>query len=125
MLIAISSLILLLFFGVGGKSVDHYLVDIKKPVKQVVEDEGRRAQILQLSKDLEKNLRQHGKAWSKAADGFLTIQADHDATPEDFAAETQRIEELLEQRQQIVLTTRKEMRALMTEQEWEVVFMER
>ena len=55
---------LFLLFG-GGDSLEHYLLHIKKPVKAAVESKATVGEVLDLSKDLGKQLKAQNKKIAK------------------------------------------------------------
>jgi hypothetical protein len=122
MLIATLTTLLLLSLGLGGARLDNIFVDIKKPVKQTVQDKDRQSRILDVRSDLEKTLNQNQKAWKKQIAGFLNVQGSYGSQPEHFDSQQERVRELLTSKHEAVLSARDQMKAQMTEEEWEQVF---
>ena len=115
--------ILLLVFG-SGKDLGHYLVNSDKAIKTVVEDKPRRGEILDVTKQLSKDLKKERKVYIAAVEDYLDLHQSYEATSEDFDAQ---LEEILGQQQQLIETTldaRDKMHERMTADEWHAVFKE-
>lgn len=112
---------LFLLFG-GGGSLEHYLLDLKKPVKAHVEDKDRASEILDLSKDLGKDLKKRNKRVEDLQEDFEELHTSFGASEADFQAAVDRMMEERSKGQQRILDTRDRMHDMMTPEEWQEVF---
>ena len=115
--------ILLLVFGTGG-GLGHYLVNSDKAIKTVVEDKPRRSELMDITKQLGKDLKKERKVYIAAVEDFLDLHQTYETTPDEFDAQ---LEEILGQQQQLIETTldaRDKMHENMTADEWHSVFKE-
>ncbi len=119
MLVAIATLIMI--FG-GGGSLENYLLNIKKPVKAVVESKVTVNEVLDLSKKLGKQLKAQNKEITKIRDSFLDLHTKYDAEPGDFDSYIDKLMTAREEGQKYILDTRSDMKKLMTREEWTAVF---
>ena len=119
MLVAIATLILI--FG-GGGSLENYLLNIKKPVKAAVESKVTVNDVLDLSKELGKQLKAQNKEITKLKERFLDLHTNYDAKSVDFVAVIDKIIAAREEGQTHILDTRSAMKDLMTKEEWTEVF---
>jgi len=123
MIIATVALFMLLF---GAAGIDTLFSDIgKKEVKHVVSDADARSEILDLSKQLGKDLKENEKEWDARLDQFLEVVSAYGSLPADFEAQAQHLELILENRHRMVLETRSRMKAFMSAEEWDAVFAKR
>lgn len=113
---------LLLLFGLGGSDIENLYVDIKKPVKQAVDDSTRRSEILKISKDLEKQLKSLRKARDKQIEKLVEIQASHGSSHAEFSKQSSEIRNLFKSTYVAVLDARSELKGQMSENEWNQVF---
>jgi D-mannonate dehydratase len=116
MIIATVMALSVLLFGGGGFSFEKYY---KPFVKNVVEDESRRKQILDLTKKADKQLDQYRKevkeVWSK---DIKSVSKNFDSTEEDYRNAIARANQSRIAVQKILVELRLSMKDLMTEQEW-------
>ncbi len=119
MLVAIATLIMI--FG-GGGSLENYLLNIKKPVKAVVESKVTVNEVLDLSKKLGKQLKAQNKEITKIRDSFLDLHTKYDAESGDFDSYIDKLMTAREEGQEYILDTRSDMKKLMTREEWTAVF---
>ena len=119
MLVAIATLIMI--FG-GGGSLENYLLNIKKPVKAVVESKVTVNEVLDLSKKLGKQLKAQNKEITKIRDSFLDLHTKYDAESGDFDSYIDKLMTAREEGQKYILDTRSDMKKLMTREEWTAVF---
>ena len=112
---------LFLLFG-GGDSLEHYLVDIKKPLKAAVESKDKVNQVLDLSKELGKQLKTKNKELAELRDSFLGLHTKYNATPAELEAYIDKLMSTREEGQKQILDTRTAMKNLMTREEWTEVF---
>ncbi len=120
MLIATIAAIMLLFGG--GDSLENYLLNIKKPLKANVENKVTVDEILDLSKELGKQLKAQNKKITKLRENFLDLHTKYDAKQADFDAYIGKIVNARHEGQQQILDTRFAMKNLMTQEEWIEVF---
>ena len=112
---------LIILFG-GGGSLESYLLDIKKPVKNAVEDKETVKAVLNLSKDLGKQLKAQNKEITKLRENFLDLHTNYDAESADMEAYIDRLIIVRETGQKHILDTQSAMKDLMTREEWTKVF---
>ena len=113
--------ILMLVFGTGG-GLGHYLVNSDKAIKTAVEDKPRRSEVLDITKQLSKDLKKERKVYIAAVEDYLELHQNYETTPDEFDAQ---LEEILGQQQQLIETTldaRDEMHERMKADEWHSVF---
>lgn len=113
--------VLMLLFG-GGDSLENYLLNIKKPVKATVENKVTVDEVLDLSKELGKQLKAQNKKVVKLTESFLDLHTEYDAKPVDIEAYIDKMFNLREEGQKQILDTRFAMKNLMTQEEWIEVF---
>ena len=112
----------MLLFG-GGDTLEHYLLNIKKPAKAAIENKQTVGEIKDLSKDLEKDLKARNEEIVELKKSFLDLHVKYSATQSDFDSV---LEEMLKSRkagQDKILDTRFAMKELMTKEEWDKVFV--
>ena len=112
---------LMLLFG-GGNSLENYLLHIKKPVKAAVESKVTVNEVLDLSKELGKQLKAQNKEITKLRDSFLDLHTKYDAKPADIEAHIDKLRIAREEGQKHILDTRSAMKNHMTRKEWTEVF---
>jgi hypothetical protein len=113
--------VLTMLFG-GGGSLENYLLNIKKPLKAVVESKVTVNEVLDLSKKLGKQLKVQNKEITKLRDSFLDLHTKYDARPVDFEDYIDELVTAREEGQKQILDTRSAMKNLMTREEWTEVF---
>ena len=113
--------VLMLLFG-GGDSLENYLLNIKKPVKATVENKVTVDEVLDLSKELGKQLKAQNKRIVKLRESFLDLHTKYDAKQADIEAYIDKINSAREEGQTQILDTRFAMKNLMTQEEWIEVF---
>jgi len=118
MLIATIAAIMFLF----GGGVETYLLDIQKPVKAAVESKATVNEVLDLSKELGKQLKVKNKEITKLRDSFLDLHTKYDAEPADLEYYIDKLITTREEGQKYILDTRSDMKKLMTREEWTEVF---
>ena len=123
MIIATLSLLMLLFGG--GGSLEHYLLNIKKPVTAAVESKDTVNEVIKLSKELKKQLKVQNKEITALRESFLDLHASHDAELADSEAYLDRLATARDTGQKHILDTRRAMKDLMTKEEWTNVFSEK
>lgn len=99
-----------------------YLLNIKKPVKVAVENKVTVDEVLDLSKELGKQLKAQNKKVVKLTESFLDLHTEYDAKPVDIEAYIDKMFNLREEGQKQILDTRFAMKNLMTQEEWIEVF---
>ena len=112
---------LMMLFG-GGSSLENYLLHIKKPVKAAVENKVTVNEVLDLSKELGKQLKAQNKEITKLRDSFLDLHTKYGTTSAAFEAYTGQLITAHEKGQKHILDTRSAMKNLMTREEWAEVF---
>jgi len=110
-----------LYLFLGGTALDTPFTDIEEPLEHSLPESDRRSEILHLSEDLSKRLKDSQKDLEREIEGLTDVMRDYGAKPADFAASAERVEQVLARRQEAVLETRRKMKALMTEDEWNAV----
>ena len=113
--------ILMLVFGTGG-GLGHYLVNSDKAIKTAVEDKPRRSEVLDITKQLAKDLKKERKVYIAAVEDYLELHQNYETTPDEFDGQ---LEEIMGQQQQLIETTldaREAMKEQMTVDEWHSVF---
>jgi len=120
MIVGTIALIMMLFGG--GGTLEHYLLDIKKPAKAAVESKQTVNESVDLSKELGKELKELNEDITKLKGNFLDLHANYDATSADFKAIVDQMINLREEGQQNILDTRSAMKERMTKEEWTKVF---
>jgi hypothetical protein len=113
--------VLTMLFG-GGGSLENYLLNIKKPLKAVVESKVTVNDVLDLSKELGKQLKVQNKEITKLRDSFLDLHTKYDAKLVDFEDYIDELVTAREEGQKQILDTRSAMKNLMTREEWTEVF---
>lgn len=120
MLIATLTALYIIF----GGGLGHFLVNSDKAIKAAVEDKARCSEILDITKELSKDLKKERKVYFEAVEDCLELHQDYETTSDDF--DTQ-FEKVMEQQQQLIDTTldaRDEMHQRMKADEWHAVFKE-
>jgi septal ring factor EnvC (AmiA/AmiB activator) len=112
---------LMLLFG-GGNSLENYLLHIKKPVKAAVESKVTVNEVLDLSKELGKQLKAQNKEITKLRGSILDLHPKYDAKSADIEAYIDKLITAHEEGQKQILDTRSAMKNLMTREEWTKVF---
>lgn len=111
------------FFGSGGSlEIETLFTDIKEQVEHAVADEDTRDRILDLSKDLAKQLEKNQDAFKNELDDLLELQKDYGATPDAYAKNAVEVEKTLFERYHDVLNTRSAMKKELSEAEWNAIF---
>lgn len=119
MLIAIIATLTILF---GGGSLEHYLLNVKKPVKAAVQNKATVNDVLALSKELGQQISARNKTLTILKKSFLDLHTNHDSNLPDFETIFDKVEIEREEGQKNILDARFAMKELMTEEEWTEVF---
>lgn len=120
MIIATITLLMLLFGG--GGSLENYLLNIKTPVKAAVESKDTVNEVIDLSKELKKQLKTQNKEIIELRENFLDIHTNYDADSADFEAYLDSLMAARETGQKHILDARTAMKGLMTKEEWGKIF---
>ena len=123
MIIATITLLMLLFGG--GGSLENYLLNIKKPVTAAVESKDTANEVIDLSKELKKQLKVQNKEITELRENFLDLHTNHDAESADFEAYLDRLMNARKTGQKHILDARMSMKDLMTKEEWTEVFSDK
>lgn len=124
MILSLIALYILIFGGGSGiETLFNGLSDDE--VEDALKDDDARAKLLELSKQLDKDLAENDKAWQKRCDTLLLVQHDYGSLPVDFEAQFEHLENRMIERQQEVLKTRSAMKKLMSAEEWDKLFSAR
>ena len=123
MIVATLTLLMLLFGG--GGSLEHYLLNIKKPVTAAVESKDTVNEVISLSKELKKQLKVQNQEITELREGFLDLHTSHDSEAADSEAYLDRLASARETGQKHILDARMAMKDLMTQEEWTKVFSEK
>ena len=113
----------MLLFG-GGGSLENYLLNIKKPVTAAVESKDTVNEVIDLSKELKKQLKVQNKEIIELRENFLDLHTNHDADLADFEAYLDSLMSARENGQKHILDARMAMKDRMTKVEWIEVFSE-
>ena len=118
----IATITALMFLFGGGDSLENYLLHIKKPVKATVESKVTVNEVLDLSKELGKQLKAQNKEITKLRDSFLDLHTKYDTESGDFDSYIDKLITARGEGQMYILDTRSDMKKLMTREEWTAVF---
>ena len=113
---------LIMVFGGGG--LEFHLTNLKKPVKEHVQDKTCQKEIINESKALAKELQSLGKRVDRDFENFVRVHADFQFLETDFAAAAAKLSDDQARSAKRVLDTRDAMHKQMTQEEWEAVFAE-
>ncbi len=120
MIIGTITVLSILLFGGSGFSFEKYY---KSFIKNVVEDKTRREQILDLTKEADKQLDQYEKEVLKIwSDDIKRTYRNFDATEEDYKKVIARADQSRIAMQRSLVDLRLGVKELMTEQEWKEMF---
>lgn len=106
----------------SGGGADHYLTDLKGPLKEHVPDKERRSEILDAGKALSKDLKPLGKEIDEHFADFVRVHADYHSMETDFDSATARLVADQKKATQLMLDARDAMHEQMTREEWDAVF---
>jgi hypothetical protein len=112
---------LLILFG-GGGTLEHYLLNIKKPVEAVVEGKSTVKAMAKLSKSLGKELKQRNKELTSLNKEFLDLHEEYNVTVETCEAVIDRMVATRQAGQRDTLRTRHAMKQLVSDEEWRAIF---
>ena len=101
---------------------DNVLFDVKKEVREYVEDKARAKAVITLSRDLEKELQLSRSERRYIRKTFMTMHDDIDVSSEAIDSFELHIINRYKTDVESILTTRAAMRELLTQQEWESIF---
>ena len=121
MLIATITALMLIF---GGSSLEFFLINLKKPVKEYVADEDRQDAILDAGKALEEDLKVLTKDVEEHFRALVEVHSVYESTTEDYLAAGAKLKADQNRLTTLVLDARDTMKAQMTREEWEAVFAE-
>ena len=121
MLIATIAALMLIF---GGGSLEFFLTNLKKPVKEHVVDKARQDVILDAGKALEKELKALEKDVLEHFEELIEVHGEFDSIPADYDAAGEFLKADQKKLAALVLDARDTMKSSMTRQEWEAVFQE-
>ena len=113
--------LLMMLFGADG-TLENYLLNIKKPVKAAVESKQTANEVIELSKDLSKELKTENKEITELKKVFLDLHTNYTATQSDFDAVLKKMITVRNAGQKEILDTRFAMKDLLSETEWNAVF---
>jgi hypothetical protein len=119
MLIATITALIIIF---GGSGLEFYLTNIKKPVKEYVQDKERQESILDASTVLSKELKVVRKRTDADFGDLVKAHGDYHSTESDFIKVTDRLLENQQETIRATLDARDIMHEQMTREEWESVF---
>ena len=111
-----------LIFIFGGGGLEFYLTNIKKPVKEHVQEKERREVILDESKALQKDLKAFRKDIEEHLDDLIEVHSAYTSVPADYDAAG---DQLLADQEKVsarTLDARDNMKEQMTREEWDAVF---
>jgi hypothetical protein len=121
MLIATITALILIF---GGGTLEFYLTNLKKPVKEHVVEKERRDAILEAGKELEQELKGLSKDLEEHFEALIDVHSAYASTTEDYLAAGAKLRADQNRLTELVLDTRDIMKENMTRAEWEQVFSE-
>ncbi len=113
---------LILYFGGSSGSIEHFLLDIKKPVKTSVQSKAVSKELIKISKELGKDLKKQNKRLGKLQSSFLDLHVQHDATLKTCTDLIDRMIEIQRAGQKQILDARFAMREHVTAEEWRILF---
>ena len=119
MLIATIAALMLIF---GGESLEFFLTNLKKPVKEHVADKTRQDVILDASKALGKELKALEEHVVEDFEDLIEVHGEFESTPADYDAAGEILKADQKKLSALVLAARDTMKANMTREEWEAVF---
>jgi hypothetical protein len=119
MLIATITALIIIF---GGSGLEFYLTNIKKPVKEYVQDKDRQESILDASKALSQELEKIKKRTDTNFGDLVNAHGDYPSTKADFTEITDRLLENQQDTIRATLDARDIMHEQMTREEWDAVF---
>ena len=124
MLIAIFSLVFLLFFGFGGADFEYKMTDLKKPAKEHIEDGTRRDSVIQTSKQLDKDAKALKEEVLEHYEQLVEMHYAYESDAAAYDASGALLKEDYRKLITLVLDTRDELNENMTQDEWTKIFKE-
>jgi len=121
MIVGALALLMLLF---GGGGLEYHLTNLKKPVKEHVQDKTCQKEIVNESKALAKDLQSIGKRVDRDFENLVRVHTDFQSLETDFAAAAAKLSDDQARTAKRVLDARDAMHKQMTPEEWEAVFAE-
>jgi transcription termination factor NusB len=122
MLIAIFSLVFLLFFGFGGNDFEYKMTDLKKPAKEHIEDGTRRDSVIQASKQLGKDAKALKEEVLEHYEQLVKMHYAYESDAADYDVAGALLKEDYRKLIAGVLDTRDELHKNMTKEEWTEIF---
>ena len=124
MLIAVFSLAFLLFFGSGDNALEYKMINLAKPAKEHIQDGSRRETVIEASKQLGKDVKALKKEVRVHYDQLVEMHYAYDSDAADYDAAGALLKEDYRKLIGLVLDTRDELHANMTQKEWAEIFKE-
>jgi hypothetical protein len=118
MLIATITALIIIF----GSGLEFYLTDLKKPVKEYVQDKARQEIIIDAGKTLSKELKELEKQVDENFQALVEVHSQYHSTAADYNEVTVRLRANQKESSRLILDTRDVMHNQMTKEEWEAVF---
>lgn len=108
--------------GKSGGGTSHFLIDMDKQIKSVVQDKNRRNAILSETGNLSKQLKVFEKNINSHLKDYIGVHSDYESKDSDFDSVTACFSADQQQVTKLILDVREKMRELMTKEEWDLVF---
>jgi hypothetical protein len=124
MLIAVFSLVFLLFFGFGGNDFEYKMTDLKKPAKEHIEDGARRDSVIQTSKQMNTDAKALQEEVLEHYEQLVEMHYAYESDAAAYDASGALLKEDYRKLITLVLDTRDELNANMTPEEWTEIFKE-
>ncbi len=114
--------VLIILFS--GGSLEFYLTNLKKPVKEHVQDKACQEIIIDTSKALAKDLQTLGEEVNGHFEDLVEVHGEYDSVASDFDEVVAELKADQKELSRLVLDARDTMHDQMTKEEWEAVFAE-
>ena len=121
MLIAIFAALALLLLG-GGGSEGFLPKDFDKQVKKQMTDKVRKAQVLDLHKQMGKTFKGYNKQQKTSSKKVLALTENHEASADEFRAVVDEFFVERRKTQEKLIDARLKMKDLITREEWGAIF---
>ena len=115
--------VLIILFS--GGSLEFYLTNLKKPVKEHVQDKACQEIIIDAGKALSKGLEELGEEINDHFEDLVEAHSEYDSVASDFDEATAQLKADQKELSRLVLDARDVMHDQMTKEEWNAVFAEK
>ena len=113
--------VIIMFFG-GGGSFEHYLLNIKKPLKEAVENRQVINDVMDVSEQLGEQLKEENKALADLKETFILLNQQYDTTQDDFKKNISNMLDIHKKGNKDILDARTMMKKYLTKEEWGEIF---